>query len=132
MCVAFDACSRSEGFFSDPISGNCVAWCPEGLYAENDTWTCTDYCENGFADNLTRKCVAVCPEVEDEGEDTYGDPTSHTCVKVCPDTMFAENDTQLCVYWDACPTDTWSDIKSKHCVDRCPSEPLYFGLNSSH
>lgn len=32
-CVAFDSCNRTQELFSDPISGNCVYFCPEGLYA---------------------------------------------------------------------------------------------------
>lgn len=30
-----------------------------------------------------------------------------------------------------CPPGSWSDILSKHCVDRCPSQPVYFGLDST-
>lgn len=64
ICVAFDSCNRTLNYFSDPISGHCVAFCPEGLYAENTTWTCMDHCVTGFADNFTRKCVIDCPPSE--------------------------------------------------------------------
>lgn len=93
-CVAFDGCSAADDLFSDPISGNCVKFCPEGLYAETVTRTCTDRCINSFADNLTRSCVVDCPEAP---EDTYGDVDSAKCLKICPDGKYARNDTQTCV-----------------------------------
>lgn len=116
-CVAFDNCSRANNSYSDPISGNCVYFCPEGLYAEDTNFTCTSFCAIGFADNLTRRCVSDCPV----SEETFADSTTSTCVKVCPDGWFARNDTQICVEYNNCPTDTYSDILSKHCVARCPS-----------
>lgn len=64
FCVAFDNCSRVNNSYSDPISGHCVRFCPEGLYAEDTTYTCTSYCNTGYADNFTRTCTATCPEAE--------------------------------------------------------------------
>ena len=114
-CVS--QCPSSPNYYSDPISGNCVLFCPEGLYSETAGRTCTPYCSVGFADNYTRRCVGTCPS----SEDTYADPTTRTCVKECPDGMVARNDTQTCVTYTSCPSNTWSDLKSKHCVSRCPS-----------
>lgn len=70
--------------------------------------------------------MITCPDLP---EDTYG--YDHVCLKVCPDGQYADKDTNLCVAFDDCPTDTWSDIISKHCVSRCPEVPGYFGYNAT-
>jgi hypothetical protein len=62
-------CPSLPEYFSDPLSGNCVLFCPDGYFAENATRTCSPSCVLGYADNLTRKCVAVCPT---STEWTYG------------------------------------------------------------
>lgn len=84
-CVVFNNCTRSPATYSDPYSASCVLFCPEGLYAEDTTFTCSTGCATGFADNYTRKCVPGCPA----SEQTYADPTTSKCVKVCPDGYYA-------------------------------------------
>lgn len=116
LCVG--TCPDSEESFSDPTTGNCVLWCPEGYFAENVTRTCTTHCDVGYADNLTRKCLAVCPT---ELEETFGDVDAHACVRVCPGNTYAENNSQECVAYNNCTLGTWSDPISKYCVARCPS-----------
>ena len=59
MCVA--TCPSNPSYYSDPLSGNCVLFCPEGYYSEDSGRTCTTYCSVGFADNYTRRCVSDCP-----------------------------------------------------------------------
>jgi hypothetical protein len=90
LCVG--TCPTSPEYFSDPLTGNCVLFCPDGYFAENGTRTCAATCTVGYADNLTRKCVAVCPTSPTEW--TYGEPTSHKCLRVCPPNMYADNTTR--------------------------------------
>lgn len=59
LCVP--TCPNASKYFSDPLSGNCVLWCPAGYFSETTHRTCSPICTTGFADNLTRSCVGTCP-----------------------------------------------------------------------
>lgn len=106
--------------YSDPLTGNCVLFCPEGFWAEDALRTCTIRCSaTQFADNLTRKCVDQCPTSTQE---TFGDLGTNRCVRICPNGYFARNDTKQCVLAIDCAVGSWADVVSKYCVARCPSD----------
>lgn len=118
--------------YSDPLTGNCVLFCPEGYYAEDTFRTCSTTCNitgapTQFADNFTRKCVIECPTAT---EQTYGFTGNFTCMRVCPNGYFARNDTKQCVLPINCAANSWADPISKYCVSRCPSDPLSFGYDT--
>ena len=148
-------CPGPVYFYTDNVTKECVAFCALGWYALNASSTqgmCSLYCpEDLWADNLTMTCTNRCSAstygVNYNGSwTTFNNSYSYLgiCQTECPDGQFARDNDNLCV--SDCGPNLWGDSLSKTCKTSpfdCPTGyyannltnlcvlPLYCSYNMS-
>jgi hypothetical protein len=112
------------GLFGDQTSGSyrhCVANCPNGTFAQNDSLRlCVTRCN---ATTFGRTTDWTCVNEQQCPTNYTGDPTTNMCVNICPASAgtFADNISKLCV--SRCPTNGstvyYAEIHLRWCIPVC-------------
>jgi hypothetical protein len=103
-------------YYANPINRRCVLNCPNGTFADKNTWRCESVCNAlmgviTFGDNKTNTCIETCTGL------SFGDPSTKLCTLLCSIGLYADNNTKRCVVPMSCSLNTFADPTTRKCVN---------------